>query len=349
VTPLYYAGQPGDGFGWGIANRYLRAELSKLREVIGPEVFDGHKWTTNEFEFPKHHVFMPLADHNFEPISKIRGRKNLAYTFFEFPLGPNAKKNARKYDVVFCGSTWCLTQMMARGITNGHVLVQGVDRKVFHPKPNPRQDGEFWIFSGGKFEYRKGQDLVLAAFKEICKRHHHVKLVTAWQNPWPQLCETMRESTAIRYDLSGRTWKEQLGSLCRANGIAADRVLSVDGIIPNKEMADVYRMCDVGLFPNRCEGGTNLVAMEFMACGRSIVTHSLTGHADIWNPGMMLHLAGQNPKTLWAESKVEDIVAALDRAITMQPEPRQRLGEIAAEAMKQWTWERAAKTVVSYL
>jgi hypothetical protein len=33
ASPLYYAGQPGNGFGWGVCNRYLLAELSKLTEV----------------------------------------------------------------------------------------------------------------------------------------------------------------------------------------------------------------------------------------------------------------------------------------------------------------------------
>lgn len=33
ATPLYYAGQPGSGFGWGVCNRHLMEELSKLVKV----------------------------------------------------------------------------------------------------------------------------------------------------------------------------------------------------------------------------------------------------------------------------------------------------------------------------
>ena len=36
------------------------------------------------------------------------------------------------------------------------------------------------------------------------------------------------------------------------------------GWVPNWQMAAILRDMDVGLFPNRCEGGTNLVAMEAM-------------------------------------------------------------------------------------
>jgi glycosyltransferase involved in cell wall biosynthesis len=339
MTPhLYYAGLPGEGCGWGICNKNLIAALKKHVRVLV-----GNQGVPEDCS-----VFMPLADHGFNPIDVHRGRKNLAYTFFEYELGPDAKKNAKKYDTVFCGSTWCLTRMMDKGITNGRVLVQGVDQSIFYPKPLERQDGEFWIFSGGKFEYRKGQDLVLAAFKEINRKYPETRLVTAWRNPWPQLHETMRESKEIKYSLVGRNWKEQLGHLCRINGINDRAVKCVEDLIPNAEMADIYRACDVGLFPNRCEGGTNLVAMEFMACGRPIVTHSLTGHADIWNPGMMLYLVGYDHKTFWAKSKVEDIVAALERAIKLK-DSLPSLGLKAADAMKQWTWERAAKEVVSCL
>ena len=37
----------------------------------------------------------------------------------------------------------------------------------------------FLIFSGGKMELRKGQDIVLAAFKIFARRHPEATLVTA--------------------------------------------------------------------------------------------------------------------------------------------------------------------------
>ena len=47
-------------------------------------------------------------------------------------------------------------------------------------------DDRFVIFSGGKLEYRKGQDIVIAAFKIFQKRHPEALLITAWHNVWPQ-------------------------------------------------------------------------------------------------------------------------------------------------------------------
>lgn len=342
MKKLFYAGTPGDGTGWGVCNANLIKALSKECDLtFGDGVGSGD----SSGGLQDHTVFMPLEDHDFKASSLARGWKNLAYTFFEFPLGPKAAENAKRYDVVFCGSTWCLERMRERGITNGKVLVQGVDHSIFKPGPARPADGEFWIFSGGKFEYRKGQDLVLAAFKEILKTHPKARLITAWQNPWPITMESMRESKHIKFELRGATWKEQLGHLCDVNGIPRERVLTLPGIVPNKAMADIYRQCDLGLFPNRCEGGTNLVMMEFMACGRPVVASAGTGHADVLNDGVMVPVKSRETEMKWVEVDAWDVVDCIEDAMGNPAERRAR-GVESADAMKQWTWERAARTIL---
>src|SRR5690242_6130610 len=123
---LHYAGyQPGAaGFGWATCNSSLVRELGKRCQLVSDK---SH--VTSHTSLPDV-VFIPLADHDFNPISNARGKVNLAYTFFEFELGPNAAANAKKYDVVFAGSSWCLDRMRERGITNGELLIQGVDAGV---------------------------------------------------------------------------------------------------------------------------------------------------------------------------------------------------------------------------
>ena len=38
---------------------------------------------------------------------------------------------------------------------------------------------------------------------------------------------------------------------------------------------------DTALFPNRCESGTNLVAMEAMAAGIPVILSNNSGHLDL--------------------------------------------------------------------
>jgi glycosyltransferase involved in cell wall biosynthesis len=48
--------------------------------------------------------------------------------------------------------------------------------------------GRFVVFSGGKLERRKGQDILMAAFKQFRDRHPRADalLVVAWHNYWPE-------------------------------------------------------------------------------------------------------------------------------------------------------------------
>lgn len=340
---LYYAGQPGEGFGWGVCNRYLIRELSKLCTVHTPysDAFDGARFT-----FP---VFVPLADHDFNPISGVRGSHNFAYTFFESELGPNAAANAAKYDVVFCGSTWCLERMKERGITNGRVLIQGVDHEIFRPMPVTRTDNEFRIFSGGKFEYRKGQDIVIAAFRELAKKYDNMRLVCAWHNPWPGLIQSMAESP----HLDPAEWPrsndlpqpEYLKRLAVKNGVPHDRITVLDQL-SQPDLAAVMNQTDLGVFPNRCEGGTNLVLMEYMACGKPASASTGTGHADIHAAIYPNSLRKRNDAPGWSECSPESVANELEQWVNDTPEARVEAGEQARKAMLQFTWERAARTIV---
>ena len=54
------------------------------------------------------------------------------------------------------------------------------------------------IFSGGKFEFRKGQDLVVRAVKVLQERHRDVALVAAWHNYHAKAHQTMTASPYVR-------------------------------------------------------------------------------------------------------------------------------------------------------
>ena len=59
------------------------------------------------------------------------------------------------------------------------VIHERVDDSVFSPTPKSGllPEENFYIFSGGKIEYRKGQDLVLQAFKIFVERHPNAALL----------------------------------------------------------------------------------------------------------------------------------------------------------------------------
>ena len=65
----------------------------------------------------------------------------------------------------------------------------------------------FVIFSGGKFELRKGQDIVIRAVKIMQDRHHDVVLVNSWFNAWQQSIDTM----SARRICAGRRRRASMG------------------------------------------------------------------------------------------------------------------------------------------
>jgi glycosyltransferase involved in cell wall biosynthesis len=337
---LYYAGQTDQsGFGWATCNSSLVRELRKICTVY-TQFVPGDKWKEHDMDIP---VFMPLADHDLNPISWVRGKHNFAYTFFEYELGPNAAANAAKYDVVFCGSTWCLERMKERGITNGRVLIQGVDHEIFKPMPVARTDNEFRIFSGGKFEYRKGQDIVIAAFRELSKKYHNMRLVCAWHNPWPQLIQSMRQSPHFdhtEWPLSDKKPQaEYLHLLAVKQGVPHDKI-TVLPPLSQADLAAVMNQTDLGVFPNRCEGGTNLVAMEYLNCGKPAALSAGTGHEDILREcASAIPVFGNACKTGWVEVRPSGLEMVIEAEMD---DP----SNFVADGIKDFTWERAARTIL---
>jgi glycosyltransferase involved in cell wall biosynthesis len=78
------------------------------------------------------------------------------------------------------------------------LVLQGIDPTLFHPAPKSGLfKDRFVVFSGGKIEYRKGQDLVLLVFRVFLVRHPEVLLVTAWHGSWPELALSLAANTRI--------------------------------------------------------------------------------------------------------------------------------------------------------
>jgi glycosyltransferase involved in cell wall biosynthesis len=131
-----------------------------------------------------------------------------------------------------------------------------------------------------------------------------------------------------------------------ANGIPVDSVIAI-GPTPNIAMPHVIREADVALFPNRAEGGTNLVAMECMACGVPTILSANTGHLDLLrSPDIAIPLHRQGPvaragldTTDWGESDVEEAVEALE-TVWRDREAARAMGERAARFMAGMDWTR---------
>jgi glycosyltransferase involved in cell wall biosynthesis len=379
---LYLALPLGTTHSWGVCGRYVTRELSRMAPVclvtdrleaglVGdelelaalrgllapPEIQAGR---AADVESP---VLQSVPGPDLAPLRpRLRGRRNVGYAFFEqTTFQPSSIETARTlYDVLATGSSWCTEILRQHGLSEVRTIVQGVDPTIFRPVPGGREffGDRFVVFSGGKFALRRGQDLAIAAFKVLQERHEDVLLVTSWFNPVPAGVRTMRASPYIHFEAPAGAVEHRtlIEGVLAANGVDATRAVHL-GPLPNAAMARVYRNSDVGLFPSRCEGGTNLVMMEYMACGRTAIATFGSGHKDVLTDENSLPLRrlrqatvrdGDDAPKVWHDAELEDVVEKLEWAY----QNRERLavlGARAAQDMTRFTWASTARAFLELL
>lgn len=278
------------------------------------------------------------------------GKPDLAIAFLEDTrLGPEAVMRGQRYACIAAGASWTAEVIRGAGLERVVVCPQGVDTAVFHPGP-PRGHAQnrFIVYSGGKLEFRKGQDVAVAAFRRFQQRHPEALLVAGWFSPWPALARSMEASPhlaeAPALDAHGTV---DVAGWLRRNGLPEGSFQIVPAV-PNRAMGKILRQADVALFPNRCEGGTNLVAMEAIACGVPTILSANTGHLDLIADLPCLALRTQAPvhnspdgvgTEGWGESSVDEIVETLERVHANRETARAQAAQAAERMRTEWSWD----------
>jgi|GEM_PF-47666 len=296
-------------------------------------------------------------------LQAFRGDRTVGVIFSENThFTPDALAIAQQYDWIIAGSHWNEAVLRQHGLTRVSTVLQGIDPTYFHPasRLNLFPD-RFVIFSGGKLEYRKGQDIIVAAFKHFQQRHPEALLITAWQTHWPQYMSGM-EQTGNVIGLPEMGSNRQLAILpwLVRNGIPAEAAIDL-GMVPNHQMPQILREADVAVFTNRAEGGTNLVAMECLATGLPTILSANTGHLDLIREDLgtdhCYGLRSQGPVRPnahfpavdgWGESAVEEVLEQLE-AVYQHREVAQQKGERAAQFMRSLTWANQIQALLQTL
>jgi len=378
---IYLALPRGHTFGWGVCGKYLTRELARF----SPVVLHTEPFTTDHIGDDLDYLFLKgvsaplsdvvdrtqtrlpqpvlqaLTDQRLMPmIPGLRGTRTIGYTFFEHSLlAAHHVEQARQFfDVIVAGSSWCRDVLSQHGVENTCTILQGVDETILNPYANHKHyfEDHFVIFSGGKFELRKGQDLVIRAFQIFHERHKDALLVNSWFNHWSFSMHTMAASPHINYQFGSEDYCTAMNTLLVANGIDLSSVITLPPRA-NIAMARIYKNTDCGLFPNRCEGGSNLVLMEYMACGKPAIVSHTSGHRDVANATNALLLQDLHPMSvaqdeaivaLWDEPNLDEILAQLEWAYNHR-ETLHTLGTAAGRSMESCTWQATARQFYNLL
>ncbi len=279
---------------------------------------------------------------------RVRGSLKVGCAAIEHTtFTPEATNYARNYDMMIAISKWNEEFLKSLDVAPVHLCHQGIDTSLFMPGPKTGLwNDRFIVFSGGKFEFRKGQDIVVTAFKRFHAKHPEALLVTCWQN--------LLNLDPKPFEMAGHCTK--LPNLIPNQGLQIAPWLLGQGLpvgsfvelpyTPNMLMPTVLRECDAAIFPNRGEGGTNLVAMEAMACGVPTYVSNNTGQKDLVEmlgcPAFKSQKEVQVPSNHasvqdWGETDVDEVVEALETMYTNHKDARKKAADIA-EKIKAWDW-----------
>jgi glycosyltransferase involved in cell wall biosynthesis len=337
--------------GWGNLSKNLRESLMDHANLL---------------EYPGYEdpFLVAIRDVRFDPINKIpkRNGKVIGIGFCEFDqwASEQAGPNISYYDHIICGSRYMqnfVDRIIARYelSTTTSVFVQGVDHSVFCGERHGNGQRPFVVGSFGKYEFRKGQDMVIAAFAEFAKNHDDVYLKFIWNNPWPfsmitpygvDLAFKFKTDETNEIWMRGDSQASYFTKVAMQQGIPANKIIACDSVSRPGDMAEQYRRCSVGFFPNRLEAGSNLCLQEMISTGIPCIATQAHGHLDLGDsyfPLKQVKKKQDGNGNTYYDPCFGECVTALERAYQDKLYLDQKK---VKEISDMWTWDALARHVV---
>ncbi len=201
--------------------------------------------------------------HQFDLAQRVGGGEYVAFPFFELNEFNEREIHHIKFpDRVYVTSHWAKRIVAKYRDENTIVVVPlGVDTTIFTPQKSHRRTNSFVVANFGKWEKRKGHDVLVEIFNKAFSPSDNVELWLFPNNPF--LTEAQIKEWESLYMQSA------LGHRVR-----------IHPRIPTHEhLRDYMAISNVGIFPSRGEGW-NLELLEMMAMGKLVLTTNYSAHTE---------------------------------------------------------------------
>ena len=175
----------------------------------------------------------------------------------------NEKHHLNFPDKIFVCSEWAkdvITQATGRDDDEIHVVPLGVDRSIFRPV-EPNAGETYTFFNCGKWEVRKGHDIIVEAFNKAFNSSDKVQLKMMCENPF-----NSEEEEKNWIDLYKNS---KLGS----------KISIIPRVATHEEVYNIMATVDCGVFPARAEGW-NLELLEMMSCNKPVIATDYSAHTE---------------------------------------------------------------------
>lgn len=191
----------------------------------------------------------------------------IGFPIFELDTFNNLEKHhLSSLDKIFVCSNWA-KQVILNNISidpnNIAVIPLGVDSDIFQSSDMP-QSKTTRFFNCGKWEVRKGHDVLVELFNNAFEQSDDVELFLMCDNPF---CSEQEEK-----EWHNLYTKSKLGN----------KISIISRRQTQKEVYNIMSQTHCGIFPSRAEGW-NLELLEMMACGKHVITTNYSAHTEFCN------------------------------------------------------------------
>lgn len=200
--------------------------------------------------------------HEFALADRIGHGPTFAFPFFEINKFDQRRINhLRSVDNIIVASEWAEAIIHNHIISaSTHVVSLGVDSSIFTHGPHHVTD-KCIFFNCGKWEKRKGHDVLLEMFQQAFPNEQDVELWMMCSNPF--LPPKVHQEWTRYYNRDSR-------------------VQILNRVQTQQEVARIMASTNCGIFPSRAEGW-NLELLEMMSMGKHVIATNYSAHTAFCN------------------------------------------------------------------
>lgn len=263
---------------YGLVATNIITELVKKKEKFGlfpinPENMTAASQLVNYIQEKfRDNNFYPLSPsvrlyHQFDMAMMPGKGTKIGFPIFELDTFNEVEKLHLSWlDKIFVCSKWAEEIIRNNNIcVPTHVVPLGVDTSIFYPKSTKQKDTTVFV-NCGKFEIRKGHDILLELFESAFTPKDNVELILLFDNIFYTEQE-MQECRSYYLDSA-------MGQ--------AGKIKILPRFKTQTELAGIFNTADCAIFPSRAEGW-NLEALEAMACGLEVIITNYSAHTEFCN------------------------------------------------------------------
>ena len=268
---------PINQLGYGITGLNIVKSLSKITDVAlwpisQPQVTNNEdaeiiKNCMSKASMPDFNAPCLRIWHQHDMAQFVGTGTRIGFPIFELDKFSDIEKHhLSNLDRIFVCSNWA-KNIVLNNISikedNVNVIPLGVDSSIFKPSTQDN-NGPTIFFNCGKWEIRKGHDILINLFTKTFCAEDNVELWLMCDNPF--LTDEEKQKWMGLY------YGSKLGS----------KIKIIPRLHTQQEVYNIMSKVDCGVFPSRAEGW-NLELLELMSCGKSVITTNYSAHTEFCN------------------------------------------------------------------